>query len=72
MIEVTGLTKYYGPIAAIEDVTFSVAKGEIIGFLGPNAAGKTTTMRILTGFSPPTRGSATVAGFDIAKDPIEV
>ncbi len=72
MIEVRGLTKYYGPIAAIEDVTFSVAKGEIIGFLGPNAAGKTTTMRILTGFSPPTRGTATVAGFDITKDPIEV
>jgi len=72
MIEVVGLTKYYGPIAAIEDVTFSVAKGEIIGFLGPNAAGKTTTMRILTGFSPPTRGTATVAGFDITKDPIEV
>jgi ABC-2 type transport system ATP-binding protein len=72
MIEVNGLTKYYGPIAAIEDVTFSVSKGEIIGFLGPNAAGKTTTMRILTGFSPPTRGKAIVAGFDITKDPIEV
>jgi len=72
MIEVTGLTKFYGTIAAIKDVTFSVAQGEIIGFLGPNAAGKTTTMRILTGFSPPTRGTATVAGFDITKDPIEV
>jgi ABC-2 type transport system ATP-binding protein len=72
MIEVAGLTKYYGPIAAVEDVSFSVAQGEITGFLGPNAAGKTTTMRILTGFSPSTRGSATVAGFDIAKDPIEV
>lgn len=72
MIEVTGLTKYYGPIAAIKDVTFSVAQGEIIGFLGPNAAGKTTTMRILTGFSPPTRGTAKIAGFDITKDPIEV
>jgi len=72
MIQVTGLTKYYGPIAAIEDVTFTVAKGEIIGFLGPNAAGKTTTMRILTGFSPPTRGSAVIDGFDITKSPIEV
>jgi ABC-2 type transport system ATP-binding protein len=72
MIEVTGLTKYYGPIPAIEDVTFSVAKGEIIGFLGPNGAGKTTTMRILTGFSPPTRGTAVVAGYDISKDPINV
>ena len=72
MIEVKGLTKYYGPVAAIEDVSFSVAKGEIIGFLGPNAAGKTTTMRILTGFSPATRGTAVVAGFDINRDPIEV
>jgi ABC-2 type transport system ATP-binding protein len=72
MIEVTGLTKYYGPIAAVDGVSFSVAQGEITGFLGPNAAGKTTTMRILTGFSPPTRGSATVAGFDITKNPIEV
>ncbi len=72
MIEVTGLTKFYGPIAAIEDVTFSVDKGEIIGFLGPNAAGKTTTMRILTGYSPPTRGTARVAGFDIHEQPIEV
>ena len=72
MIEVAGLTKYYGQLAAIEDVTFSVEKGEIIGFLGPNAAGKTTTMRILTGFSPPSRGKAMVAGFDITERPIEV
>ena len=72
MIEVKGLTKYYGAIAAIEDVTFNVARGEIIGFLGPNAAGKTTTMRILTGFSPPTRGTARVAGFEIGENPIEV
>lgn len=72
MIEVQGLTKYYGSVAAIEDVTFSVGKGEIVGFLGPNAAGKTTTMRILTGFSPPSAGSARIAGFDIHTDPIEV
>jgi len=72
MIEVAGLTKYYGQLAAIEDVTFRVEKGEIIGFLGPNAAGKTTTMRILTGFSPPSRGKARVAGYDIAEQPIEV
>ena len=72
MIDVRGLTKYYGQIAAIEDVTFSVGKGEIIGFLGPNAAGKTTTMRILAGFSPATRGTATIAGFDIHENPIEV
>ena len=72
MIEVKGLTKYYGQLAAIEDVSFSVDKGEVLGFLGPNAAGKTTTMRILTGFSPPSRGTAVVAGYDIKSDPIEV
>jgi ABC-2 type transport system ATP-binding protein len=72
MIEVKNLTKYYGNVPAIEGVSFSVEQGEIIGFLGPNAAGKTTTMRILTGFSPPTRGTARIAGFDITVDPIEV
>ena len=72
MIEVQGLTKYYGPIAAIEDVSFHVGQGEIVGFLGPNGAGKTTTMRILTGFSPASRGTAKVAGFDIHEAPIEV
>ena len=72
MIEVKGLTKYYGHIAAIEDISFSVAQGEIIGFLGPNGAGKTTTMRVLTGFAPPTRGTARIAGFDVTKTPLEV
>lgn len=72
MIEVKGLTKYYGQIAAIEDVSFSVEAGEIIGFLGPNAAGKTTTMRILTGFMPASRGTARIAGFDVSDHPIEV
>ena len=72
MIEAVGLTKYYGSLAAIEDVTFSVDEGEVIGFLGPNGAGKTTTMRILTGFSPASRGKAVVAGFDIGADPLEV
>jgi len=72
VIEVEGLTKRYGPIAAIDGVTFSVAQGEVIGFLGPNGAGKTTTMRILTGFSPPTRGTARVAGFDVLAEPLEV
>ena len=72
MIEAKGLTKYYGHIAAVLDATFSVSKGEIIGFLGPNAAGKTTTMRILTGFSPATRGTAVIAGFDVQEQPIEV
>lgn len=72
MIEAEGLTKFYGTLAAIRDVSFKVEPGEIIGFLGPNAAGKTTTMRILTGFSPPSRGTARIAGFDIASQPIDV
>ncbi|NIA14078.1 MAG: ATP-binding cassette domain-containing protein [Nitrospiraceae bacterium] len=72
MIEVMGLTKYYGQLAAIEDVTFSVDEGEVIGFLGPNGAGKTTTMRILAGFSPASRGKAVVAGYDIGQRPLEV
>ena len=60
MIQVEHLTKFYGEYAAINDVSFAVEKGEILGFLGPNAAGKTTTMRILTGFLTPTSGKATV------------
>ncbi len=72
MIELNGITKYYGQIAAVENVSFSVESGEIIGFLGPNGAGKTTTLRILTGFTPASRGWAKIAGFDIEADPIEV
>ncbi|HEO72029.1 MAG TPA: ATP-binding cassette domain-containing protein [Candidatus Hydrogenedentes bacterium] len=72
MIEVSGLTKNYGPIAAVENVSFEVAQGEIIGFLGPNGAGKTTTMRILTGFCPASRGVARVAGYDVHERSLEV
>ncbi|MBI5092607.1 MAG: ATP-binding cassette domain-containing protein [Candidatus Hydrogenedentes bacterium] len=72
MIEVAGLTKYYGTVPAIEDLTFTVNSGEIMGFLGPNGAGKTTTMRILTGFSPASWGTAKVAGFDVKENPLEV
>lgn len=72
MIKVKNLTKQYGNVTAIKDVTFSVPKGEILGFLGPNAAGKTTTMRILTCFMPATSGNATVAGYDVFKDSLEV
>ncbi len=71
MIEVRGLTKYYGPTLAIENLDFEVKKGEILGFLGPNAAGKTTTLRILTGFLPPTRGTAKVAGFDVVEESLQ-
>ena len=72
MIRAQGLTKFYGPIKAIDDVTFAIEKGTITGFLGPNGAGKSTTMRILTGFSPSSSGTAKIAGFDVATDPIEV
>lgn len=72
MITATNLTKQYGTITAIEDVTFSIDQGEVIGFLGPNGAGKTTTMRILTGFMPPTSGTATIAGFDVSDDALAV
>ncbi|NUM52679.1 MAG: ATP-binding cassette domain-containing protein [Candidatus Hydrogenedentes bacterium] len=72
MIEVGGLTKVYGSITAVRDLSFRVELGEIIGFLGPNGAGKSTTMRILTGFTPATSGVAKVAGFHIEDHPIEV
>lgn len=72
MIEVENLTKTYGGVVAIEEVSFHVPRGEVLGFLGPNGAGKTTTMRILTGFMPPTDGRVTVAGFDVFHDSLEV
>lgn len=72
MIEVEGLTRYFGEKRAISDVSFRVNKGEILGLLGPNAAGKTTTMRILTCYMPPTSGKATVAGFDIFDNSMDV
>ena len=65
MIEVQHITKRYGRVTAVDDVSFRVERGEILGFLGPNGAGKTTTMRILTGYMPATEGRATVAGFDV-------
>src|ERR1700681_852190 len=71
VIEVQHLTKRYGRVTAVQDVSFRVERGEILGFLGPNGAGKTTTMRILTGFMPATEGNAIVAGFDVFEQPIE-
>ena len=65
MIEVEHLTKRYGPVTAVQDVSFQVHKGEILGFLGPNGAGKTTTMRVLTGYMPATEGRVVVAGHDV-------
>src|ERR1700754_3756782 len=72
MIKVEGLTKRYARTVAVDNISFEVEKGQIVGFLGPNGAGKTTTMRILTCFMPPTSGTATVAGFDVLDQPMEV
>lgn len=68
MIEVNHLTKFYGEKLAVDDISFSVGRGEVLGFLGPNAAGKSTTMRMITGFFPPTSGTVVIGGSDIIKD----
>ncbi len=68
MIEADGLSKYYGPFAAIQDVTFQVSEGEVVAFLGPNGAGKSTTMKLLTGYLSPSAGAARIAGHDMQDD----
>ena len=70
LIEVDALTKRFGSILAVDNVSFSVAKGEVLGFLGPNGAGKSTTMRVITGYLPPTAGTARVCGEDIQSNPV--
>ncbi len=72
MIKVENLTKVFGSISALRDVSFKIEKGESVGFLGPNGSGKTTTLRILTCFLPPTSGSVTVDGYDVIQDSMEV
>jgi ABC-2 type transport system ATP-binding protein len=72
MIQVSHLTKMYGSRTAVNDLSFEIQKGEIVGFLGPNGAGKSTTMKILTGFMPATSGKATIAGYDVFENPVEV
>lgn len=72
MIEIDHLTKQFGPITAVEDVSFNVARGEVVGFLGPNGAGKSTTMKMATGFLRPTSGTARICEFDVLEDPIDV
>ena len=72
MIKANHLYKNFGPTVALKDVTFEVKKGEVLGFLGPNGAGKTTTMRILTCYHPADSGTATIAGFDVAENSLEV
>jgi ABC-2 type transport system ATP-binding protein len=72
MVEVDNLIKHYGPIKAVNGVSFQVKKGEVLGFLGPNGAGKSTTMKMITCFLTPTSGTARVKGFDILENPIAV
>ena len=71
LIEVEGLTKQFGDLTAVNDVSLSVGRGEVLGFLGPNGAGKSTTMKMITGFLSPTAGRISVAGFDIDDSPLE-
>jgi len=71
VIEVQHLTKRYGRVTAVDDISFRVERGEILGFLGPNGAGKTTTMRVITGYMPPTEGRVVVAGFDVSDQAVE-
>ena len=70
MIEAEGLTKYYGPFVATDNISFSIPEGQIVAFLGPNGAGKTTTMKMLTGYLGPSAGSARIAGLDVHKERI--
>jgi ABC-2 type transport system ATP-binding protein len=72
LIEASHLSHRFGAVRAIEDVTFRVARGEIVGFLGPNGAGKTTTLRILAGIFPPSAGRARIAGFDTQEQSLAV
>ena len=71
MIKAERLTKYFGPLAAVDRASFEIARGEVVAFLGPNGAGKSTTMRILTGFIAPTHGRAEIAGIDVATRRVE-
>lgn len=71
MIQVENLTKRFSGIAAVDNISFEVAKGEIVGFLGPNGAGKSTTMRMLTGYLPPSAGRASIAGFDVFQQSVQ-
>ncbi|MFZ1735412.1 MAG: ATP-binding cassette domain-containing protein, partial [Candidatus Moraniibacteriota bacterium] len=72
MITLKNVTKYFGNVKAVDNLSFSVDSGEVIGFLGPNGAGKTTTLRMMTGFLSPDRGSVTIDGINIEHDPVAV
>ena len=71
MLDIQGLTKRFGPVLAVDGVSFKVGRGEVLGFLGPNGAGKSTTMKMVAGYLPPTAGTALVAGYDVVREPLE-
>ena len=70
LVEARGLNKRFGDMTAVDDVSLSVARGEVVGFLGPNGAGKSTTMKMITGFLEPDTGTAEVGGHDVWRDPV--
>lgn len=72
LLEVAGLSKHFGPVVAVDDVSCTVQRGEVLGFLGPNGAGKSTTMKMITGYLAPSAGTAVVCGHDVTREPIEV
>ena len=72
MIHVNHLTKTFGSERAVDNISFEVARGEVLGFLGPNGAGKSTTMRVLTCYLPPSAGSVTIGGLDVVDDSLSV
>jgi len=71
MLEIRNLTKHFGPLKAVDGISFRVDRGEVLGFLGPNGAGKSTTMKMATGFLAPTEGTAVICGHDILAQPLE-
>lgn len=72
LLEIEGLTKRFGPITAVDNISFSVDRGEVLGFLGPNGAGKSTAMKMITGYLSPTAGNISVCGHDVRRHPIEI
>ena len=71
MVAIRGLCKSFGPIRAVDDISFDVRRGEVLGFLGPNGAGKSTTMKMITGFLTPSAGTARICGHDVAAAPVK-
>ena len=72
LVEVKSLSKQFGTKTVVDNLSFSVSRGDVLGFLGPNGSGKTTTMRMITGFLPPSSGTAIVNGFDVQENPVEI